>query len=207
MGAEIRQKRSSSCRPAIGATSPARRVGSTGRRASCFEVQVRLATVASPLTRPRIGAGPGQFSSSASGPLLCTMEKAQDLDALRSRPHAIDKNEGRSTYDQFASSASASDPPDLRMVRQHVALPLNFPELIERSARIFLRDVVYGVGETCLRRRQPDDVHALSPLMRASSLARWRAMSCLTTSWDTHSILGSSASFMASSTCARNHLS
>lgn len=78
--------------------------------------------------------------------LLRTVKEAQNLDSLFLRPHAVNENKRRPIDNQFPRAAPASDAADFGVIRQHVALLLDLPELVERRARILFRDIVDGMG-------------------------------------------------------------
>jgi hypothetical protein len=87
------------------------------------------------------------------GIFLCTVKKAQNLDPLCLRPHTVNENERRSVDDQLASAAPATDAADFRVIRQHVALLLDLPELVQGRAGTILRNIVNGVGAISPRSR------------------------------------------------------
>jgi hypothetical protein len=87
------------------------------------------------------------------GIFLRTVKKAQNLDPLCLRPNPVNEDERRSVDDQLASAAPASDAADFGVIRQHIALLLDLPELVQGSAGTILRNVVYGMGAISPRPR------------------------------------------------------
>lgn len=134
------------------------------------------------------------------------MQQAQDLDGLTLDPENRDKwrfRDHQLTGSRLATRATG----DRRCSRQCVHLLLYLFILADRGQWVLLRDKVQLLEAVGAGPWEPFNGAQTTAWACLSQAARRLALLALTASLETHFVAGSSASLMACSTSALNHLS
>jgi len=132
------------------------------------------------------------------------MQQTQQFDALTLDP--VDHDERRAADNQLARVFLASWSTHPGMVDQHVHLLFNPVTVADRRQGVVQVDVIKLCVAIIDGPFEPDQDQAALPA-RLTSSARFFFQEDLASAADTHLTLGASASWIAMSTCARNHLS
>lgn len=142
----------------------------------------------------------------ASRPLLRTVQYPQQFDPLGAGLDAVDRDERRFADNQFSRALLAARPTQFRVLDQPPDVLRDPVALLDGRLGVVLRDVVQLRIPVRDRSGEPYQPQAVLPA-RLSNSARCVAQLASASSFDIHTVFGSSASLSASVTSARNHLS